>query len=97
MAQSVNEGNDFEIKTVVLNTTTDTVVSFTNNNINSVLFRVRGTGQDIYMRRNAGDSAYFTIPTNLGLSVGLNVRTSTPFYLRASSGTPTIEILGVLE
>lgn len=95
MANSVNAGQDFEIRNITLNATTDTPIDFNNKFINSVMIRCRTSDIALYLRRSENSNDYFTIPANQTLTLDVAIRNQTqPFYLRSASATPVAEVIG---
>lgn len=93
MAVIVNMGNNVEILNLTLNASTDVAIDFTVN-INNILIRNRGSG-DLQYRKNDNDAEYFTVPEGLSLTVELGARSTNAGYLRAGTGTPVAEVLGM--
>lgn len=92
MATVTNAGQDFEIRTITLNSSNDTIVDFLQR-VNSIIIRCR-TAVDIYIRHDNNSADYFTIPAGSSLTLDVGMGTKTPCYLRASSGNPIAEIIG---
>ena len=95
--QVTSGGQDFEIRNITLNSSTDTPVDF-NQHLNSAILKCR-TSVDVYIRRTSGDSNYFTIPAggSLSLDVAFTDTAQGGYILcwaRSASTTPVLEVIG---
>lgn len=62
-------------------------------NANTILVKCR-TAVDLYLRKEANSTEYFTIPSGTTFEFKINpANTQNLFYLRSGSGTVTAEIL----
>ncbi len=92
MATVVTAGQDFEIRVITLNATTDTPIDFLQK-INAFTIKCR-SNVDIYLRHDINSADYFTIPAGGSLTLDVAVGNKVPCYLRSSSGTVIVEVLG---
>lgn len=97
MATTTNSGQNFQIRNITLNSTTDTPIDFSQQ-VNSILMRSR-TSVDVYVRRTSGAADYFTIPTGGTLSLDVAMTDNSQggnvvCYARSASGSPILEVLG---
>lgn len=94
MATIVTAGEDFEVRNISLNQSTDTAVDFTHKVI-SMVVKCR-TAVDVQIRRTNNASDYFTIPANQSLTLDSMVRDqqNIAFWARSSSGNVVLEVIG---
>lgn len=108
-----SSGRDFFLYTLALNASTDTSFQITTGytpatppsgyvsgqimNASSILIRCR-SAVDMYLRKTASSTEYFTIPSGTTFEFKLNPNnTQNLFFLRSASSTPTAEILVYVE
>jgi len=90
-------GRQIDIVNLVLSSTSDTqVASHYAQGVNAILIRERTTN-GIQVRQSASDPDYFTVPSGSSLNVDMmgNEDGSTNIYLRAATGTSTVEVMFV--
>ena len=96
MATSINKGTDVQIWNFELNATTDTGVMLNTRFVNSLIIQCR-TAVDIYLRKEQGDTEYFTIKSGTVLHLDVSNRELVPLWLKSASTTPVAEIIGYKE
>ena len=98
MSGTTNSGTNYEIRNITLSSSSDTPIDF-NQQINSFIIKAR-TSVDLYLRKTNNDSGYFTIPADQSLTVNCAIGDASQGgfivgYLRASTGSPVAEVIGV--
>lgn len=99
MANIIGHGNKITVKNVTLNDTSDIGVGF-DKPVNTVILQAR-TAVDFYIRDGNAEVDYFTVKSGTVLTLNLFARVNqngiqaTNLYLRAASGTPVVEIIGL--
>lgn len=81
---------------VSVGTGTPTAITINDNTVNSVYIQCR-TAVNLELRREAGDSEYFTIKSGTVFNLQTRLVEEEPFYLQSASGSVTAEILLVQE
>lgn len=93
MATSINYGNDFRVWNFSVGATSDTQIIL-NKEVNAVIIKCR-TAVDLYLKRGAGDTYYFTIASGTIFTLPMSTPNLEPFALKSGSGTVDVEIIGV--
>ena len=92
MATTTNAGQDYQVRNIAVNSTSDTAIDF-DREVNSVLLQCR-TSIDLYVRRNANDADYFTVFAGSVLTLDVARGDNDVCWVRSASGTPTVEAIG---
>ena len=97
MATLTNSGQNYEVRNITLNSTTDTAIDF-NQQVNSIVIKAR-TSVDVYIRRTSNDGNYFTIPAGSSLMLDVSMTDNSQGgyisgWARSESGAPILEVIG---
>lgn len=93
MAYPINGGDNFEVRNITANSTTDTPIDFSQK-VNKVIIKCR-TAVDLYLRQTVSNSNYFTITSGTVFTFDCGVGNTIPFYIRSASTTPVVEAIGI--
>lgn len=92
MATITTSGQDFQIRNITVNSTTDTPIDFSQKVV-TALIRCR-TAVDLYVRHNDNDADYFTIPSGTTLTLDIARGDNDSCWVRSSSGSVVVEVIG---
>ncbi len=95
MATFVSSGSNFRVWNFTLSSSDDTQIVL-NERVNTLVIRCR-SAVDIYLKRSAGATDYFTIPSGTALTLDVHTGNLEPFSLKAASSSPVAEIIGIEE
>lgn len=100
MATITGGGRAIEVKNLTISSSDDTQVGFIQP-VNSIVLRCRTANVDLQVRASRNASDFITIPAGSSMSIDIvgnaisGTTQPTNIWLRGSTGSPVIEILGI--